>query len=144
MDTKIFDYGEYYYIVKYKLQTGEIRYAMFKEDAPEEYCLELITDISGPIESFEFIYVEDTLKDLAPDNYEDGCDIADIFVVEAINNGIKEGAVVSFGEYEGSRKFYKVYLKGELPDTDEKLTVVNLEEWHKAHMEWFDSFNPTY
>ena len=64
--------------------------------------------------------------------------------MEAINKGIKEGAVVSFDGYEDSRHFYKVYPKEQLPDTDNELKVVNLEEWHKAHIEWLDSFAPSY
>lgn len=144
MKNKIFGFDDYYYIVNYKLKNGEARQALFKENVPEEYCMKLIEGSEDGIESINFTYIEDTLKDLEPDNYPDGCTIADEAVLEAINNGIKEGAVVSFGGYEDSRHFYKVYQKGQLPDTDNELKVVNLEEWHKAHIEWLDSFAPPY
>ena len=144
MNNKIFGFGDYYYIANYKLKNGEARQALFKEDVPEEYCMELIDGSEDGIESISFTYMEDTLKDLEPDNYPDGCTIADEAVLEAINNGIKEGAVVSFDGYQDSRHFYRVYPKGQLPDTDNELKVVNLEEWHKAHIEWLDSFAPSY
>lgn len=142
MGSKFFDYSKYYYIAKYKLQIGEVRYALFEKDVPEEHCMDLIEE--KPVELLQITYIEDTFKDLEPDNYEDGCSIADSFVLDAINSGIKEGAVVSFDGYEGSRNFYKVYPKDEIPYTEEKLKVVNLKEWHKTHIEYLDSFAPPY
>ena len=144
MNNKIFDFGDYHYIANYKLKEGKACQALFKENVPEEYCMELIEGSEDGAEFIGFTYMEDTLKDIEPDNYEDGCTVADSFVLDAINNGIQEGAVVSFDGYEDCRHFYKVYPKGQLPDTDNELKVVNLEEWHKAHIEWIDSFGPPY
>lgn len=140
---KCFDFSDVVAVLRLEDADGKKFDATMKDpeivdeivDAIEKNC----TQFKVPIKVLKIDMVEDIIYDIKPEDIPNGACEAKDAVLEALDKGIKRGAVAGFGPYNDCHMFYKVYV-----EPKDGLEAVDLEKWIKEYEDNIDSYNPPY